>query len=60
MKLYDKQKAIDWLAKNMSTADSGTADDRKLLADVLMESKGNRSIEDFEGDNADEHSGAVQ
>lgn len=60
LKLYDKQKAIDWLAKNMSTADSGTADDRKLLADVLMESKGNRSIEDFEGDNADEHSGAVQ
>lgn len=60
LKLYDKQKAIDWLAKNMSTAGSGTADDRKLLADVLLESKGNRSIEDFEGDNADEHSGAVQ
>lgn len=60
IKLYDKQKAIDWLAKNMDTAVSGAMDDRKLLADVLMESKGNRCIEDFEGDNSDEHSGAVQ
>lgn len=60
IKLYDKQKAIDWLAKNMNAAGSGAADDRKLLADVLIESKGNRSIEDFEGDNSDEHSGAVQ
>lgn len=60
IKLYDKQKAIDWLAKNMDTAVSGAMDDRKLLADVLIESKGNRSIEDFEGDNSDEHSGAVQ
>ncbi len=60
IKLYDKQKAIEWLAKNMNAAGSGAADDRKLLADVLIESKGNRSIEDFEGDNSDEHSGAVQ
>lgn len=59
IKLYDKQKAIDWIAKNMSTAGSGAADDRKLLADVLLESKGNRSIEDIEGDNSDEHSGTI-
>lgn len=60
IKLYDKQKAIDWLAKNMDTIVSGAMDDRKLLADALLESKGNRSIEDVEGDNSDEHSGAVQ
>lgn len=60
IKLYDKQKAIDWLSKNMNAAGSNTADDRKMLADVLLESKGNRSIEDFEGDQSDEHSGAVQ
>ncbi len=60
IKLYDKQKAIDWLAKNMPGAGSSAADGRKLLADVLLESKGNRSIEDVEGDNSDEHSGAVQ
>lgn len=48
MKLYDKQKAIDWLAKNMPTAGSGAQDDRKLLADVLLENRGNRSIEDLE------------
>ncbi len=48
IKLYDKQKAIDWLAKNMDTAGSGAADNGKLLADVLMENRGNRSIEDFE------------
>lgn len=48
MKLYDKQKAIDWLAKNMPTAGSGAQDDRKLLADILLENRGNRSIEDLE------------
>lgn len=48
VKLYDKQKAIDWLAKNMPGAGSGAADDRKLLADVLLESRENRSIEDLE------------
>lgn len=48
IKLYDKQKAIDWLAKNMDTAGSGAPDDRQLLADVLMESRENRSIEDLE------------
>ena len=48
IKLYAKQKAIDWLAKNMDTAGSGAADNGKLLADVLMENRGNRSIEDFE------------
>lgn len=48
IKLYDKQKAIDWLAKNMDTAGSGAADDGKLLADVLLENRGNRSIEDLE------------
>ena len=50
VKLYDKQKAIDWLAKNMSTVGSGASDDRKLLADILLENRGNRNIEDFEGD----------
>lgn len=60
VKLYDKQKAIDWLAKSMPSAGSGAADDRRLLADVLLESKENRSIEDFEEDRADEHTGAVQ
>lgn len=60
MKLYDKQKAIDWLAKNMPSAGRGAQDDRKLLADVLMESKENRSIEDFEDGDLDEHSGAIQ
>lgn len=48
MKLYDKQKAIDWLAKNMPSAGSGATDDRKLLADVLLENRENRSIEDLE------------
>lgn len=48
IKLYDKQKAIDWLAKNMDTAASGVSEDRKLLADVLLENRGNRSIEDLE------------
>ena len=48
IKLYDKQKAIDWLAKNMDTAGRGASDDRKLLADVLMESHENRSIENLE------------
>lgn len=48
IKLYDKQKAIDWLAKNMDTTGSGAAEDGKLLADVLLENRGNRSIEDFE------------
>lgn len=48
IKLYDKQKAIDWLAKNMPSAGSSAADDRKLLADILMESRANRSIEDLE------------
>lgn len=50
VKLYDKQKAIDWLAKNMSTAGSEASDNRKLLADVLLENRGNRNIEDFEGE----------
>lgn len=50
VKLYDKQKAIDWLTKNMNTAGSGVSDDRKLLADVLLENSGNRNIEDFEGE----------
>lgn len=48
VKLYDKQKAIEWLAKNMPGAGSSAADDRKLLADVLLESRANRSIEDLE------------
>lgn len=48
IKLYDKQKAIDWLAKNMDTTGSGAAEDGKLLADVLLGNRGNRSIEDFE------------
>lgn len=48
VKLYDKQKAIDWLVKNMPGAGSGAADDRKLLADVLLQSRENRSIEDLE------------
>lgn len=60
IKLYDKQKAIDWLAKNMPGAGGGATDDRKLLADVLLESEENRSIEDFEEGSADEHTGAVQ
>lgn len=48
IKLYDKQKAINWLAKNMDTAGSGVSDDRKLLAEVLMESRENRRIDDLE------------
>lgn len=48
IKLYDKQKAIDWLAKNMPSAGSNDTDDRKLLADVLLENRENRSIEDLE------------
>lgn len=48
VKLYDKQKAIDWLAKNMPDAGSSTVDDKKLLADVLLENRANRSIEDLE------------
>lgn len=48
VKLYDKQKAIEWLAKNMPSAGSNAADDRKLLADVFLESRANRSIEDLE------------
>lgn len=48
IKLYDKQKAIDWLAKNMPSAGSDATDDRKLLADVLLENRENRSIEDLE------------
>ena len=48
MKLYDKQKAIDWLSKNMQVSESGQAEDRKMLADILLESRPNRNIEDFE------------
>lgn len=48
MKLYDKQKAIEFLAKNMKAVESRVSDDRKLLADVLLESRANRNIEDFE------------
>lgn len=48
VKLYDKQKAIDWLAKNMPNTGSRATDDRKLLADVLLQSRENRSIEDLE------------
>lgn len=62
MKLYDKQKAIDWLSKNIQVPDSGKSDDRRMLADILLESKPNRSIEDFEDeeDDVDESAGSVQ
>lgn len=62
MKLYDKQKAIDWLSKNIQVPDSGKSDDRRMLADILLESKPNRSIEDFENeeDDVDESAGTVQ
>lgn len=48
MKLYDKQKAIDWLAKNIQPEESGKSDGRKMLADIILESRPNRNIEDFE------------
>lgn len=48
MKLYDKQKAIDWLAKNMKMPENGQADGRKTLADILLENRSNRNVEDLE------------
>lgn len=60
MKLYDKQKAIDWLAKNIQVPDSGQSDDRRMLADIILESNPNRDIEDFEEGDTDEPAGTVQ
>lgn len=51
MKLYDKQKAIDWLAKNMKMPENRQADGRKTLADILLENRENRNVEDFEEGN---------
>lgn len=60
MKLYDKQKAIDWLAKNIQVPDGGQSDDRRMLADIILESKQNRNIEDFEEGDPDEPASTVQ
>lgn len=53
MKLYDKQKAIDWLAKNIRPEESGKSDNKKMLADILLESRPNRNIEDYEDQEGD-------
>lgn len=49
VKLYDKQKAIDFLKNNLPAGNSNkTADNMLALADILKCPAGNRSIEELE------------
>lgn len=50
LKLYDKQKAIDWLADHLHELNGGqkNTDDMMALAEIILNSRPNRSLEDYE------------
>lgn len=60
VELYDKQKAIEFIAKHMPES-SRESHDAQTLAEIILNSKPNRNLEDYEDEEADdEHTGAVQ
>ena len=60
VELYDKQKAIEFIAKHMPES-SKESRDTQTLAEIILNSRPNRRLEDFEEvDPDDEHTGTVQ
>lgn len=60
VELYDKQKAIEFIAKHMPE-NSRESRDTQTLADLILNSRPNRNLEDYEDEEADdEHTGTVQ
>lgn len=60
VELYDKQKAIEFIAKHMPES-SRESRDTQTLAEIILNSRPNRNLEDYEDEEADdEHTGTVQ
>lgn len=62
VELYDKQKAIEFIAKHMPESSRESRDTQtQTLAEIILNSRPNRNLEDYEDEEADdEHTGTVQ
>lgn len=48
IKLYDKQKAIEYLTDHVDSKGNSSIDNMQSLAEILLNAKPNRNLEDFE------------